>query len=92
MVGIAEGGVEDGRKGKVIVRYEDVNTGQMQDATADLVIGADGANSTVRELLCPTAQDRKYAGYVMRRGIVPEQRLSAETMHQCADWFSVCCD
>lgn len=46
-----------------------------QSATADRVIAADGASSTVRRLLAPEVE-RKYAGYVAWRGTVPETELS----------------
>lgn len=38
---------------------------------ADLVVAADGPSSTIRKLLVPDVQ-RKYAGYVVIRGTVPE--------------------
>ena len=44
---------------------------------ADLLIGADGVRSTVRAQLWPEAVP-EYAGYVAWRGIVDEDRLSAE--------------
>ncbi|MGJ3248701.1 MAG: FAD binding domain-containing protein [Elainellaceae cyanobacterium] len=47
-------------------------------ATGDLLIGADGANSTVRQLLLPTYEPR-YAGYVAYRGLVNEADLDQET-------------
>ncbi|KAK5707813.1 hypothetical protein LTR97_000351 [Elasticomyces elasticus] len=46
-----------------------------QSATADMVIAADGASSTIRRLLAPEVE-RKYAGYVAWRGTCPENELS----------------
>jgi 2-polyprenyl-6-methoxyphenol hydroxylase-like FAD-dependent oxidoreductase len=45
---------------------------------ANIVIGADGASSTVRRLLLPEV-DRTYAGYVAWRGTVKESLLPEET-------------
>jgi 2-polyprenyl-6-methoxyphenol hydroxylase-like FAD-dependent oxidoreductase len=45
-------------------------------AQGDLLIGADGINSTVRTQLMPEAQPR-YAGYVAWRGVIEESALSA---------------
>lgn len=46
--------------------------------TGDLLIGADGANSTVRQLLLPSYEPR-YAGYVAYRGLVNEPELDTQT-------------
>ena len=43
----------------------------------DLLVGADGVRSTVRELLLPEAQPR-YAGYVAWRGLVDERAFPEE--------------
>ena len=45
---------------------------------ADLVIGADGARSIVRQIVEPNTQ-LKYAGYVVWRGLVAEEDVSPET-------------
>ncbi len=46
--------------------------------TGDLLIGADGPNSTLRQLLLPSYMPQ-YAGYVGYRGLVDEWDLDAET-------------
>ena len=47
-----------------------------QEIVADLIVGADGFRSRVRQLLAPTVVPR-YAGYVAWRGLVPETALPA---------------
>jgi 2-polyprenyl-6-methoxyphenol hydroxylase-like FAD-dependent oxidoreductase len=42
--------------------------------TGDLLIGADGGNSTVRSLIWPQVQP-SYAGYLAWRGLVPEEDM-----------------
>lgn len=47
--------------------------------TADRIIGADGASSSVRRLCESTQTRRTYAGYVVWRGTVPEKIVSQLT-------------
>jgi 2-polyprenyl-6-methoxyphenol hydroxylase-like FAD-dependent oxidoreductase len=46
--------------------------------TGDLLIGADGARSTVRSLMLPDVRP-DYSGYVAWRGLVPEPDLDADS-------------
>ncbi|MEH2181156.1 FAD binding domain-containing protein [Nostoc sp.] len=46
--------------------------------TSDLLVGADGPNSTIRQLLLPSYTPQ-YAGYVGYRGLVDEWELDRET-------------
>ena len=63
--------------GLVSVHFDDANGGNRR-IHADLVIGADGARSTVRQILEPSL-GLKYAGYVVWRGLVSEQDVSLKT-------------
>ncbi|PQE04665.1 Monooxygenase FAD-binding protein [Rutstroemia sp. NJR-2017a BBW] len=62
----------------VEVTYRDLQNGDQEGTLrADLVILADGANSSVRTKLFPEVE-RKYVGYVAFRGTVPEAEVSEE--------------
>jgi 2-polyprenyl-6-methoxyphenol hydroxylase-like FAD-dependent oxidoreductase len=71
-------------QGKVLTNFQVANeqiTAIFADGTrekADLLIGADGPNSTLRHLLLPT-YDPLYAGYVGYRGLVNERDLDPES-------------
>ena len=69
---------EEGDGGRVLVDFVD-SKGHSLCAEADLVIAADGANSTVRTLLDPSAK-RTYAGYGIWRGKVPESAVSRDLL------------
>lgn len=63
----------------VKVVYRDVIAGTRGEAVADLVLGADGPNSVVRKsFLGPGIAERRYAGYLAWRGVVPEDEVSEE--------------
>ena len=63
---------------KMSVTYRDLNDQSSSNLTADLIIAADGANSTVRRTLFPDLSSQ-YAGYVTWRGTVPENEVSEKT-------------
>jgi 2-polyprenyl-6-methoxyphenol hydroxylase-like FAD-dependent oxidoreductase len=52
--------------------------------TANLVVGADGASSAVRNLFLPEIK-REHVGYVAWRGIVPKNQVS-EATRECFRW------
>ena len=58
-------------------------------AEGDVLIGADGFRSTVRELLMPDLQP-VYAGYVLWRGIVNETELSPAAHAALMGQFTFC--
>lgn len=59
-----------------------------EERTADLLIGADGFNSVVREYVAPNIHPQ-YAGYVAYRGLIPENELTKEEVAFFGDKFSI---
>lgn len=55
----------------------------------DLLVGADGVRSTVRELLLPEAQPR-YAGYVAWRGLVDERAFPPRLHKELFENYTMC--
>ena len=62
------------------ITSEDVGTGLSTSLHPDLIIAADGANSTIRKLLFPELET-PYAGYLTWRGVIPEKSISEETLN-----------
>lgn len=73
---------------QVEIEYED-KRGEVDTATADMVIGADGPSSTLRKILLPAVR-RDYAGYVAWRGTVPEQEASPMAKETFVEKFTFC--
>jgi 2-polyprenyl-6-methoxyphenol hydroxylase-like FAD-dependent oxidoreductase len=73
--------VEDAADG-VTARFEDGTVER-----GDLLVGADGLNSTVRGLLSPGTAP-SYVGYVAWRGLVEEASLSAATRRDICGHFA----
>ena len=55
----------------------------------ELLVGADGIRSTVRELLAPAVQPT-YAGYVAWRGVADESEFPPETHAQLFEKYTFC--
>ncbi len=79
-----------GYKFKTLVQQENKVTVTFENAVSDtfnLLIGADGTNSSVRKILFPDIQ-HKYAGYVGYRGIVQENELAPDILKEFKDRFT----
>ncbi|KAI1129795.1 FAD/NAD(P)-binding domain-containing protein [Nemania abortiva] len=74
---------------KMRLTVMDLASGNTRTAEADLVIGADGPNSFVRNKYLPHVQ-RCYVGYVVWRGTVPERELLASTLAEFNDSLTIC--
>ncbi|KAI0198776.1 FAD/NAD(P)-binding domain-containing protein [Astrocystis sublimbata] len=76
-------GRADASDARLTVTSLDRHTNAVSERKADLVIGADGADSMIRAKYQPAVQ-RRYAGYVVWRGTVQEAHLSATTLKAVA--------
>ncbi|EME44307.1 hypothetical protein DOTSEDRAFT_71969 [Dothistroma septosporum NZE10] len=72
--------IDEGSKVRVkFTRKQDDGTETQEELTTTLVIAADGPSSTTRAMLQPEIE-RKYAGYVVIRGTVPETEASQSAL------------
>jgi 2-polyprenyl-6-methoxyphenol hydroxylase-like FAD-dependent oxidoreductase len=62
---------------RVQVHFQDTASEKTMSLLGDLIIVADGSNSSIRGMLMPGVS-RKYAGYVSWRGTVREDRIPEE--------------
>ena len=82
-------------KGKSLQSVEQTASGvaaHFEDGTVengDLLVGADGIYSTVRQQLAPEIKPI-YASYIAWRGLVGEAELSPETHGALFDWLGFC--
>ncbi|KAM0193120.1 hypothetical protein ACHAPI_007850 [Fusarium lateritium] len=72
---------------KVVVEYVDVINGVTTTIETDQVIGADGNNSTVRDLV-GARFNKNYSGYIVWRGMVKESDLTESTRKFFASGFN----
>lgn len=82
-------------RGKALQKFEENDasvTALFEDGscmTADLLVGADGIRSTVRQLCQPNCAPR-YAGYVAWRALIPEGALSPRTHNDLFPYMAFC--
>lgn len=69
-----------GSGGQAVLQIRNCDDGVVSVAEADLIIAADGPNSTVRAQYL-AGVERKYVGYVAWRGTVPEEELTPSTRY-----------
>lgn len=73
---------------RVTVEFDDLVNGGGGSVRADVVVVADGANSTIRQKLLPGLK-HEYSGYVAWRGTVPEKDVSEDTVKLVEKRFTV---
>lgn len=67
--------------GRMTALVKDVKTGASEQYDGDIIIAADGANSTIRRQLLPNLQ-REEPGYVIWRGTIPTKDLPQEILNK----------
>ncbi|KAI1613314.1 monooxygenase [Exophiala viscosa] len=67
--------------------FYDSADGKIESVVGDMLVGADGPSSTIRKILCPDVE-RKYAGYCVIRGTVPEGEASEEAKTAFVERFT----
>ena len=72
--------------GKIKAQFQNEAHG-LETTAVDILIGADGSNSTVRKVVLPLVR-REYVGYVAWRGIVPEHEVSQAVREACTGKMS----
>ena len=71
----------------VSIEYSDVLGGEKETIETDLLIGADGYNSTIRSLVGATFEE-SYSGYIVWRAMVKESEVSEATQQHFASGFN----
>ena len=87
---VAPGTIEFGKRMTALEQRTDgvrIHFERHGSIDADFVIGADGINSMVREILLGPAQPN-YTGYVAHRSIFPVSRLGGLEINDLSKWWS----
>ena len=74
---------EEGKQVRVFYEKDGIE----ESVLGDMLVGADGPSSTIRRILHPEVE-RKYAGYVVIRGTVPENEASKEAQEAFVERFT----
>lgn len=78
---------DEGEKVRVIFRRQENGGDEVEDEIlADLVVSADGPSSSIRKIFEPQIK-RKYTGYVVIRGTVPELEATKESREVFTERF-----
>jgi 2-polyprenyl-6-methoxyphenol hydroxylase-like FAD-dependent oxidoreductase len=84
------------RFGSRVERYEEVDdmvrvfytrNGEKESIEGDMLVAADGPSSTIRKILYPDVE-RKFAGYCVIRGTIPENEASEEAKAAFVERFT----